>query len=168
MNLHDLPRAALDIVNTSVLCWLATYSPDRGPNVSPKEVFTIGRDGRLLVANIASPRSALNLALEPRVCCVFVDLYRQKGVKLIGAGREVRRTDAGFDALHAQFDPAVTAAFPVRSVFEIVVDDVAWILAPSYTLRPGTTEHAQIEQARRRHALALQDAIRLAGLDPPP
>ena len=45
-------------IEQSVLCWLATVSADGIPNVSPKEAFLHDGEGRLLVANIASPTTA--------------------------------------------------------------------------------------------------------------
>lgn len=42
---------------SSVLCWLATVSHTLVPNVSPKEIFTLWDDERLLIANIARQRA---------------------------------------------------------------------------------------------------------------
>ncbi|MGP5019843.1 ANTAR domain-containing protein [Vreelandella alkaliphila] len=48
-------------VERSVLCWLATSDENGQPNVSPKEVFAVADSQNIVVANIASPRSAKNI-----------------------------------------------------------------------------------------------------------
>ncbi|WP_245949339.1 pyridoxamine 5'-phosphate oxidase family protein [Lutibacter citreus] len=47
-------------IDKSVLCWLAT-SFENQPNISPKEVFTTCGENSIIIANIASPKSALNI-----------------------------------------------------------------------------------------------------------
>jgi predicted pyridoxine 5'-phosphate oxidase superfamily flavin-nucleotide-binding protein len=80
----------------SVLCWLATVDAEGQPNVSPKEVWTIADEQLVVVAHIASPISARNIAQHPQVCLSFVEVFVKKGFKLVGAAREVRATDAEF------------------------------------------------------------------------
>ncbi len=82
----------------SVLCWLATVDAEGQPNVSPKEVWAVFDDQHVVVANIASPVSARNIAQQPQVCLSFVDVFVQKGFKLAGEAREVRAADPEFAA----------------------------------------------------------------------
>lgn len=46
-------------VQRSVLCWLATVDAQGQPNVSPKEVFALVGDNRLLIAPIVAPSDRL-------------------------------------------------------------------------------------------------------------
>jgi predicted pyridoxine 5'-phosphate oxidase superfamily flavin-nucleotide-binding protein len=91
-----LTDAVREAARRSVLCWLATVDAEGQPNVSPKEVWTIADDQHVVVAHIASPISARNIAQQPQVCLSFVDVFVQKGFKLVGTAREVRAADAEF------------------------------------------------------------------------
>lgn len=59
------------------------------PHVSPKEVFAVVDDQHVVIANIASPHTVRNIAINPRVCLSFVDVFVQKGFKLQGLARTV-------------------------------------------------------------------------------
>jgi len=61
-----------EAARSSVLCWLATVDAEGQPNVSPKEVWTIADVQHVVVAHIASPISARNIAQHPQVCLSFV------------------------------------------------------------------------------------------------
>ena len=132
----------------SVLCWLATVDAEGQPNVSPKEVWAIADDEHVVVAHIASPMSARNIAQQPQVCLSFVDVFVQKGFKLLGTAHEVCADDPAFAAWAAPLLGMVGQRFVIRSVLLIRVTSVAAILAPSYRFFPDqTSEASQIEAA---------------------
>jgi predicted pyridoxine 5'-phosphate oxidase superfamily flavin-nucleotide-binding protein len=134
----------------SVLCWLATVDDAGQPNVSPKEIFAIFGSDHLVIANIASPTSVRNIGLNPSVCVSFVDIFAQKGFKVIGTARNVRAEDKGFSLWAAPLLAMAGPRFPVRSVLVIGVTRVEPILAPSYRLYPAeTTEQSQVASAMR-------------------
>ena len=85
-----------DTARRSVLCWLATVDAQGQPNVSPKEVWAIADDRHVAVANIASPMTARNIASQPQVCLSFVDVFVQKGYKLVGTAQVVQADDPDF------------------------------------------------------------------------
>ncbi len=91
-----LSTAVRESSRRSVLCWLATADADGQPNVSPKEVWTIADEQHVVVANIASPVSARNIRQRPQVCLSFVDVFLQKGFKLLGSAHEVGADDPAF------------------------------------------------------------------------
>lgn len=134
----------------SVLCWLATVDGDGQPNVSPKEVWAIADDAHVVVANIASPVSARNIAQHPQVCLSFVDVFVQKGFKLKGAAHEVCADDPAFARWAAPLLAMVGQRFAIQSVLVLRVSSVAPIVAPSYRFFPAeTTEASQVEAAMR-------------------
>jgi predicted pyridoxine 5'-phosphate oxidase superfamily flavin-nucleotide-binding protein len=136
----------------SVLCWLATVDAEGQPNVSPKEVWTIADEQHVVVAHIASPISARNIAQHPQVCLSFVDVFVQKGFKLIGRAREVRAADPEFSAWAAPLLAMVGQRFTIHSVLVIQVQSVAAIVAPSYRFYPDdTTEASQVASAMRAY-----------------
>lgn len=138
----------------SVLCWLATVDADGQPNVSPKEVWAIADEQHVVVAHIASPVSARNIAQQPQVCLSFVDVFVQKGFKLKGAAHEVRSDDPGFDHWAVPLLAMVGKRFTIRSVLVVRVTSVVPIVAPSYRLYPDeTTEASQLISAMRTYGV---------------
>jgi hypothetical protein len=143
----------LDFIHRSVLCWLATVDAGGTPNVSPKEVFCAhGREG-VLIANIASPTSVRNLRTNPRVCVSFVDVFVQRGYKLVGDAEVVSPADARFASLQAPLAEITGGVFPIRGVIVVRATAVEPIVAPSYRLIAGTTEQSQIDAAMRTYGV---------------
>lgn len=156
----SLARSTMSLLNEhvceaaerSVLCWLATVDAEGQPNVSPKEVWAIADDQHVVVANIASPASARNIAQQPQVCLSFFDVCVQKGFKLVGKARELRATDPEFAAWAGPLLAKVSQRFVIHSVMLIRVTSVVPIVAPSYRFYPNdTTEASQVEAAMRAY-----------------
>ena len=124
------------------------------PNVSPKEVWTIADEQHVVVAHIASPISARNIAQHPLVCLSFVDVFVQKGFKLLGRAREVLADDPEFATWAKPLLGMVGQRFTIQSVLVIQVQSVAAIVAPSYRFYPHeTTEASQVASARRQYGM---------------
>jgi predicted pyridoxine 5'-phosphate oxidase superfamily flavin-nucleotide-binding protein len=149
-----LTYAVREVAHRSVLCWLATVDAKGQPNVSPKEVWAIADDQHVVVAHIASPISARNIAQHPQVCLSFVDVFVQKGFKLLGRAREVRAADPEFSAWAAPLLAMVGQRFTIHSLLVIQVQSVAAIVAPSYRFYPDdTSEASQVASALRRYGM---------------
>ncbi len=143
-----------DAARRSVLCWLATVDADGQPNVSPKEVWAIADEQHVVVAHIASPVTVCNIRQQPQVCLSFVDVWVQKGFKLLGTAHEVCADDPAFSAWAAQLLAMVGQRFAIHSVLVIRVTSLAPIVAPSYRFFPNeTTEASQIEAAMRTYGV---------------
>ena len=149
----DLTPAIRDAMKRSVLCWLATVSPEGEPNVSPKEIFTAYRADQILIANIASPQSIRNIKSNPTVCLSFIDILVQKGFQLKGEARIANRTDAGYGDMETLLTRLTQGLFPFVSITVLSVESAKAILAPRYLLYPETTETQQIESARKQYGL---------------
>ncbi|WP_310634239.1 pyridoxamine 5'-phosphate oxidase family protein [Paraburkholderia sp.] len=150
MMLND---AVLSAMKRSVLCWLATVDSDGCPNVSPKEIFCAYDSSTLLIANIASPGSAGNIARNPAACVSFVDPFVQKGFKLKGKGRLVKKADKDFEPLASPLAKLAGPRFPFVSLFVIDIASVEPIVAPSYRMYPDTSESQQIESAMKTYGV---------------
>jgi predicted pyridoxine 5'-phosphate oxidase superfamily flavin-nucleotide-binding protein len=149
-----LTDAVREAARRSVLCWLATVDAEGQPNVSPKEVWAIADDQHVVVAHIASPISARNIAQHPQVCLSFVDVFVQKGFKLIGTAHEVRAAGAEFAAWAKPLLAMVGHRFTIQSVLVVHVKSVAAIVAPSYHFYPDdTTEASQVASAMRAYSV---------------
>lgn len=81
-------------VGASVFCWLATVSANGQPNVAPKDVFCLFQK-YLLIANIASPDSARNIADNPKVCVSLIDVFEEKGYQVYGTATIVEKNEGG-------------------------------------------------------------------------
>lgn len=138
----------------SVLCWLATASTEGTPNVSPKEIFTYYKEDKIIIANIASPKSKQNIVKNPNVCISFIDILVQKGFQLKGTARVLEEGQTDFPALEALLLPMTGHRFPFKSIFEVTIETSKSIFAPSYLLYPDTTtEKSQIASAKKAYKL---------------
>ncbi|WP_176079967.1 pyridoxamine 5'-phosphate oxidase family protein [Paraburkholderia tropica] len=148
-----LNDAVLASMKKSVLCWLATADANGAPNVSPKEIFCAHGPNVVLMANLASPGSAENIAHNPNVCVSFVDPFVQKGFKLKGQARLLHESDEAFATLALPLTQLAGPRFPFRSLFAIEIDGVEPIIAPSYRLYPETSEARQVESAMKSYGV---------------
>ena len=78
-----LSQALQEFVNEWRLGHLATVGPE-GPNVSPKGTFQALDAGRIAFAEIRSPNTMANLALDARVEVNMVDVFSRKGARFRG------------------------------------------------------------------------------------
>lgn len=133
-------------VDAAVLCWMATVDDAGRPNVSPKEMFRVHDDARLLIAEIASPRSLRNVRQQSQVCVSVLDIFRQRGHKIEGTCRIISPEDTDFSELAVPLQ-AMAGSFEVRHLFEVTATRVTPILAPSYVKHPERTEEYFLQNA---------------------
>ena len=133
-----------------VLCWLATADAEGQPNVSPKEVFAVVDEQHLVIAHIASPISVRNIQQNPKVCVSLIDIFVQKGWKLMGHAKYVNARDAAFHAHAKPLLGMVGDQFKIQGVMVVELVQARPIVAPSYRFHPeSTTESGQIEAAMK-------------------
>ena len=131
-------------IDKAVLCWLATIDRDGSPNVSPKELWRVHDDEMIVIADIASGGSVRNLRTNPACCVGFVDVFRQKGFKLVGNAHVTGRKDTGFENISAPLRAIAGNKFFVRNVIAMRVARVAPIVAPSYALHKASEEEMMV------------------------
>lgn len=142
----------IDIEN-SVLCWLATVDADGTPNVTPKEIFSAYGDDRIVVADIASTNTVRNIRSNPRVCVSFIDVFRQRGFKIIGQATIIASEEADFETVGADLLKMVGEDFAIRHLISIQIEKVSRIWAPSYAQFPDRTEDERIEGAYKTYGV---------------
>ncbi len=71
------------IIKQAILSFVATVNEDGTPNLSPKASLTVA-DGVLYFADIASPRTILNLKRNPAVEINVVDIFQRRGYRFKG------------------------------------------------------------------------------------
>lgn len=141
-----------EMARHSVLCWLATADGQGRPNVSPKEIFEVFDDHHMVVANIASPQSVRNIESNRQVCLAFIDVWVQKGYKVMGSARNIPRASADFGVWAHRLLNMAGPRFPIHSVIVVRAQSVQPIWAPSYQLHPDEVSEAQqIANAKRAY-----------------
>jgi predicted pyridoxine 5'-phosphate oxidase superfamily flavin-nucleotide-binding protein len=141
-------------IHRTVLCWLATVDAHGQPNVSPKEVFAAFDENHLVIAHIASPISVRNIQQNPKVCVSLIDIFVQKGWKLLGQARYVNARDVAFHAYAKPLLAMTGDRFNIQAVLVVKVVQAHTIVAPSYRFYPdSTTESGQIESAMKAYGV---------------
>lgn len=148
--INDAMRTDMD---NAVLCWLATVGTDGVPNVTPKEIFAPHGEDTILIADIASTNSVRNISVHPKVCVSFVDVFRQRGFKVVGTARLVAPHDADFAQMSAPLRVLTGGAFPIRHVIAVGIEKVSRIWAPSYSLFPERSEAERMDAAYRTYGV---------------
>ena len=134
-------------IENSVLCWLATVDTAGVPNVSPKEIFDSYNDDRIVIADIASSNSVRNIRAHPAVCVSFIDVFRQRGFKIVGTATIIPREGDDFLVVGAGLLKMAGEDFPIRNVISIEIGRISRIWAPSYAIFPDRTEADQMRLA---------------------
>jgi uncharacterized protein len=140
-------------IENSVLCWLATVDASGVPNVSPKEIFGSYDDDRIVIADIASSNSVSNIRAHPAVCVSFIDVFRQRGFKIVGAATIIPREADDFSVVGADLLKMAGNDFPIRNVISIEIGRISRIWAPSYSLFPDRSEADQMRSAYRTYGV---------------
>jgi len=148
-----LSQQHIQVINKSVLCWLATVSKDGQPNVSPKEIFTNYEDDKIIIANIASPQSGKNIKENPKASVSFIDIFLQKGYQIKGEAQLITERDELFLPYKAVLNLMLQDKFPFNSVFEIQVKEIKDIKAPSYLFYSNTNEQEMIDNAKEAYGI---------------
>lgn len=91
-------------LGSCVLCWLATVDAQGQPQVSPKEVFAVSDEQHVVIAHIASPTSVKNVLQNPKVCVSLIDVFVQKGWKLLGLAQYVHSSNQTYGVRPATLD----------------------------------------------------------------
>lgn len=149
----ELTKEIKNYIDKSVLCWLATVSSEGIPNVSPKEIFTYYGTNEIIVANIASPQTLKNIKHNKNVCISFIDVFVQKGYKIIGKAEVIKKSSTNFSERAHLLTKMTKGNFPFSTITKVVIAQVDPIIAPKYILYPKTTDLQQIEAAKAAYGL---------------
>lgn len=152
---HDVLTAeVVELFDRAVLCWLATADADGAPNVSPKEIFAVAPGDRIVIADIASPKTVRNIGATPRVCIAAIDIFEQRGFQLYGDAEVITPDDDRFAQVSPPLLTQIGGAFTLRGVIEVRVDRLSKIVAPSYWARPEQTDASRRESAYAAYGVA--------------
>jgi uncharacterized protein len=144
------------VVRGQRLGYVATISPDGGPNLSPKGSLTVWDDDHLVFADIESPRTIQNLGANPRTEVNVVDPFTRKGYRFRGNGKVLR---AGADYWKAVENYKAEGADirRIRAIVLIEVLEAAVLSSPVYLL--GLNEDEVRRLWEEFHVKSLQKTV---------
>ena len=134
------------IISRAILSFVATINEDGTPNLSPKASLTV-RNGGLYFADIASPRTIMNLQRNPAVEINVVDIFERRGYRFTGRGWVLPRGDEEYrmiaDWVRAKNGPE----YPVDHVVRIDIRSITPLLSPAHVFADPPREQEEIRNS---------------------
>ena len=128
------------IVSETLLCFAATVNQDGSPNLSPKSTLNVFDDKHLIFANIASPKTILNLKRDPRIEINCVDSFSRRGYRFKGRGIIYSTGTQIYSKLLLQIKSEHGEKIPVFDAILIEVFEAKALLSPAYKFIKDVTE----------------------------
>jgi predicted pyridoxine 5'-phosphate oxidase superfamily flavin-nucleotide-binding protein len=121
------------------LCFVATATLEGKPNVSPKGSLCVLDDDHLGFADIASPDTMRNLAVNPVLEINAVDQIARKGYLFAGTA-EILRDGPIYTKVAETIWEREGRDAPVHAVVKVKVTQARPVLSPAYTLHKDAKE----------------------------
>jgi hypothetical protein len=119
------------IIRQAILSFVATVNEDGTPNLSPKASLTVA-NGVLYFADIASPRTILNLKRNPAIEINVVDIFQRRGYRFAGHALLLPPDDDEYSMI-ADWVRAINGPeYPVNHVAKIETTAIAPLLSPAH------------------------------------
>jgi predicted pyridoxine 5'-phosphate oxidase superfamily flavin-nucleotide-binding protein len=128
--MSTLTRDMIRVVEQERLGFFATVCPDGSPNLSPKGTLMVWDDAHLMFADIHSPGTVSNLALNPAIEVNVVDPFARKGYRFKGIAvvhEEGRLFDEAVERYRSR-----GVHYPVHHIVLIRVELAMPIVSPVY------------------------------------
>jgi len=133
------------IIKQAILSFVATVNEDGTPNLSPKASLTV-RDGILYFADIASPRTVLNLQRNPAVEINVVDIFQRRGYRFRGRAVILPPGD-GAALMIANWVRATNGPeYPVDHVVRIETTSITPLLSPAHVFARPSRDQDEIKR----------------------
>ena len=128
------------IIKQAILSFVATVNEDGTPNLSPKASLTV-MNGVLYFADIASPRTILNLKRNPAVEINVVDIFQRRGYRFKGRAL-ILPPDDDESLMIANWVRATNGPeYPVDHVVKIETTSITPLLSPAHVFaRPRRSQ----------------------------
>jgi hypothetical protein len=120
------------VIKQAILSFVATVNEDGTPNLSPKASLT-SMLGVLYFADIASPRTILNLKRNPAVEINIVDIFQRRGYRFKGRALILPPPDDGESLMIANWVRATNGLeYPVDHVVKLETTSITPLLTPAH------------------------------------
>ncbi|MGZ5198690.1 MAG: pyridoxamine 5'-phosphate oxidase family protein [Telluria sp.] len=119
------------IIKQAILSFVATVNEHGTPNLSPKASLTV-MDRALYFADIASPRTILNLKRNPAVEINVVDIFQRRGYRFKGHALILAPGDGEFSTIANWVRATNGPEYPVDHVVRIETTSITPLLSPAH------------------------------------
>ncbi len=119
------------IIKQAILSFVATTNEDGTPNLSPKASLTV-MNGVLYFADIASPRTILNLTRNSAVEIDVVDIFQRRGYRFKGRASILRSSDEEYLTIADWVRATNGPEYPVDHVVKIDTTSISPLLSPAH------------------------------------
>jgi predicted pyridoxine 5'-phosphate oxidase superfamily flavin-nucleotide-binding protein len=137
-----------DLIDQQKLGYVATVSPDKTPNLSPKGTLSVWNDN-LIFADIKSPKTMSNLEENPSIEINVVNPISRKGYRFKGVST-ILSSGTEFDKIIAHYiDMGIKSK--INKIVQITVSSINEITSPLYDL--GYSED-DIKKRWKKHYLS--------------
>jgi hypothetical protein len=118
---------------------------DGTPNLSPKASLTIV-NGVLYFADIASPRTILNLQRNPAVEINVVDIFQRRGYRFTGQALLLPPDDGEAEMIADWVRATNGSEYPVDHVVKIEPTSIAPLLSPAHVFARPPRDQDEIRR----------------------
>ncbi len=119
------------IIKQAILSFVATVNEDGTPNLSPKASLTVA-NGVLYFADIASPRTILNLRRNPAVEINVGDIFQRRGYRFKGRALVLPKCDDEYLMIADWVRATNGPEYPVNHVVRIEPTSITPLLSPAH------------------------------------
>jgi hypothetical protein len=133
------------VVKQAILSFVATVNEDGTPNLSPKASLTV-RNGVLYFADIASPRTILNLQRNSVVEINVVDIFQRRGYRFRGRAVILPPNDDASLMIANWVRATNGAEYPVDHVVKIETTSITPLLSPAHVFARPSRDQAEIKR----------------------
>jgi hypothetical protein len=130
-------------IKQAILSFVATVNEDGTPNLSPKASLTL-RNGALYFADIASPRTILNLKRNPAVEINVVDIFQRRGYRFKGRALLLSPSDVEFSMIADWVRATNGPEYPVDHVVKIQTSSITPLLSPAHVFADPSRSQDEI------------------------
>ncbi len=121
-----------NFLNSQKLGYVATVSPQGGPNLSPKGTIIAWDDETIVFADIRSPNTIQNLEKNPGLEINVVDPILRKGYRVKGQGTIIKDGKIYENVLKHYRKIGVKS--PIGAIVLVKIDEILEVTSPLYDL----------------------------------
>lgn len=146
----------LDVIQRTILSFVATVNKDGSPNLSPKASL-IARNDTLFFADIASPQTINNIRRNPEISINVVDVFSRRGYRFNGRAAVLPVGDVDREFVAERVWRTNGSDYPVDHVVRVDVREALPLLSPAYRFGEGASEEALREAYMTKYGVQKQD-----------
>lgn len=140
----EITSDMMAVIKQAMLSFVATVNEDGTPNLSPKASLTV-MNGVLYFADIASPRTIMNLKRNPAVEINVVDIFQRRGYRFRGDALVLLPGDGEYRMIAEQIRSLNGPEYPVDHVVKIKTTLITSLLSPAHVFAAPPRSQEEIK-----------------------